>query len=122
VISGKGSVGGALNRRASRRAAPLGRSGGQMSVTSTELATGYEISGDGWNAPLESENQIFGVQFELLQAHLFKLLVFGEVRLLEQFFQTLSVAAMFCMQAINLLTQRGNLYFVHQAPPVFGYL
>jgi hypothetical protein len=93
-----------------------------MSVTSTELATGYEISGDGWNAPLESENQIFGVQFELLQAHLFKLLVFGEVRLLEQFFQTLSVAAMFCMQAINLLTQRGNLYFVHQAPPMFGYL
>jgi hypothetical protein len=37
---------------------------------------------------------------------------------LKQLFQTLSVAAMFGVQAIKLTAQRGTLYFVHQAPPV----
>jgi hypothetical protein len=36
---------------------------------------------------------------------------------LNQFIQTLSVAAMFCVQAIDLIAQRKTLYFVHQAPP-----
>jgi hypothetical protein len=58
------------------------------------------------------------VQLEFLESHFLKLFVFGEVGLLKQFFQTLSVAAMFGVQAIKLIAQRGTLYFVHQAPPV----
>jgi hypothetical protein len=37
---------------------------------------------------------------------------------LKQFFQTLSVAVMFGVQTIELIAQRGNLYFVHPAPPM----
>jgi hypothetical protein len=58
------------------------------------------------------------VQLEFLESHFLKLFVFGEVGLLKQFFQTLSVAAMFGVQTIKLFAQRGTLYFVHQAPPV----
>jgi hypothetical protein len=36
---------------------------------------------------------------------------------LKQFFQPLSVAMVFGMQAIYLFAQRGILYFIHQAPP-----
>ena len=57
------------------------------------------------------------MKFQLLQTYLFELFVHGEIRLLNQFFQPLSVATVFCVQAIKFLTQRGILYFVHQAPP-----
>jgi hypothetical protein len=74
----------------------------------------------GRHAALERKDQILGVQLELLQADLFKLFVFGKVGLLQQLFQTLSVAAMFGEQAIELFAQRGTiLYFVHQAPPLW---
>ena len=57
------------------------------------------------------------MQFQLLQAHFFELFILGEVGLSKQFFQALSVAMMFGMQAINLFAQRWILKFVHQAPP-----
>ena len=46
------------------------------------------------------------MQFQLLQANLFELFVCGKIRLMDQFFQPLSVAMMFGMQAINLFAQR----------------
>ena len=60
-------------------------------------------------AALQRENQILGVQLELLQANFLELFILGEVGLLKQFFQPLSVAAMFGVQAINLFAQRGIL-------------
>ena len=70
------------------------------------------------------EDQVFGVQLELLQAHFFKLFVFAEIGLLKQFFQTLSVAAMFGMQAIDLFAQRGtftsSIKHPRRAVPVSG--
>jgi len=74
--------------------------------------------GHGQLTPFEREDQILGVQFEFLESHFLELLVFGEVGLLKQFFQTLSVAVMFGVQTIKLVAQRGNLYFVHPAPPM----
>jgi hypothetical protein len=53
----------------------------------------------------------------ILQAHFFELFVFGEVGLLKQFFQTLSVAAMFCVQAIDLFAQRGILVLRPSSTP-----
>src|ERR1700689_4102909 len=61
-------------------------------------------------AAFQREDQVFGVQLELFQAHFFKLFVFGKVRLLKQLFQALSVAVMFCVQAISLSAQQETLY------------
>ncbi|MFZ0339103.1 MAG: hypothetical protein WAL45_13800 [Terracidiphilus sp.] len=74
--------------------------------------------GHGRLTAFEREDQILGVQLEFLESHFLELFVFGEVGLLEQLFQTLSVAMMFGVQTIKLIAQRGNLYFVHQAPPM----
>ena len=60
---------------------------------------------------LESVNQVLGVQFQLLQAYFFELLIGREIRLLKQFFQPLSVATMFGMQTINFFAQRRSPLF-----------
>jgi len=57
------------------------------------------------------------MEFELFQANFLELFVLGEIGLLNQFFQPLSVSMVFGMQAIYLFAQRWILYFVHQAPP-----
>ena len=67
----------------------------------------------------ESVNQVLGVEFQFLQTYLLELFILGEIRLLNQLVQPLSVATVFCVQAINFFTQRGILYFIHQAPPHF---
>jgi hypothetical protein len=53
-----------------------------------------KVSGDGWRSVLEGEDQVFGVQLELLQTHFLKLLFFRKIGLLNQLFQPLSVALM----------------------------
>ena len=55
---------------------------------------------------LQGKDQVFGMQLEFLQADFFELFVFGEIGLLQQFFQALSVAAMFVVQAIKFFAQR----------------
>jgi hypothetical protein len=74
--------------------------------------------GHGQLTPFEREDQILGVQFELFESHFLELLVFGEVGLLKQFFQTLCVAVMFGVQTTDFVAPHGTLYLVHQAPPV----
>src|ERR1039457_442005 len=64
-------------------------------------------------------NHVLGVQFQLLELDFLDLLLCGEIRLLEQLFQPLSVMTMFGMQAINFCAQRGILYFIHPAPPKY---
>jgi len=77
----------------------------------------FPRSGNRRQAALQRKNQVLGVQFQFLQPHFFELFIFSEVRLPKQFFQPLSVAMMFGMQAVNLFAQRLILDFVHQAPP-----
>ena len=67
----------------------------------------------------ESVDQVFRVELQLLQANFFELLIRREIRLLKQFFQPLSVATMFGLQTTNFFAQRGVIYLIHQAPPVF---
>ncbi len=95
-----------------------GRCDGQLTVKSP-LDCGLPCDlGHGRLTPFEREDQILGVQLEFLESHFLELFVFGEVGLLQQFFQTLSVAVMFGMQTIKFVAQRETLYLVHQAPPV----
>jgi len=68
---------------------------------------------------LESNNQVLGMQFQLLQANFFELLIRREIRLLKQFFQPLSVATMFGVKASDFFAQRGGIYLIHPAPPWF---
>jgi hypothetical protein len=49
------------------------------------------------------------MEFQLLQSHFFELFIFGEIRLLYQLLQPLSVATMFGLQAIYFFAQRGVL-------------
>jgi hypothetical protein len=60
-------------------------------------------------AAFQGKNQIFCMKFQFLQPHFFELFVLGEVGFSKQFFQPLSVAMMFGMQAIDLFAQRGIL-------------
>ena len=71
------------------------------------------------SAVFDRVDQVLGMEFQLLQPYLFELFILGEIRLLNQLFQPLSVATVFCVQATNFFTQRGILYFIHQAPPGF---
>jgi hypothetical protein len=75
-----------------------------------------------WNPALKREDQVFGVKFQFLQTHFLELFVCAEIGLLNQFFQPLSVAVMFGMQAIDFFAQRVVLYLIHQAPPVSATL
>jgi hypothetical protein len=68
---------------------------------------------------LESNNQVLGMQFQLLQANFFELLIRREIRLLKQFFQPLSVATMFGMQTTDFFAQRGGIYLIHLSTSVF---
>jgi hypothetical protein len=52
------------------------------------------------------EDQVFRMELELFETNFFELFVIAEVGFLNQFFQALSVATMFGMQAIDLSTQR----------------
>jgi len=65
----------------------------------------YDL-GYGWDTPFEREDQVLGMQLEFLESHFLELFVFGEIGLLQQFFQALSVAAMFVVQAIKFFAQR----------------
>src|ERR1700760_3817222 len=66
---------------------------------------------------LERIDQVFRVQFQLLEANFFELLIRRKIGLLNQFFQPLSVATMFGLQTANFFAQRGVIYLIHQAPP-----
>lgn len=68
---------------------------------------------------LESNNQVLGMQFQLLQANFLELLIRREIRLLKQFFQPLSVATMFGMQTTDFFAQRGDIYLIHLSTSVF---
>jgi hypothetical protein len=67
---------------------------------------------------LESIDQVLGMQFQLLQANFFELLICRQIRLLKQFFQPLSVATMFDVQTANFFAQRGGIYLIHPSTPV----
>jgi len=62
----------------------------------------------------EGEDQVLGMEFQLLQPNLFELFVIGKIRFSNQFFQPLSVATVFGVQAIYFFAQR-IVYFVHLA-------
>jgi hypothetical protein len=131
VLAGNGSADNysadnELKRHTLHKGARQRRSHGQLTVK-TPLDCGRPCGqlcdpdfdlGHGQLTPFDGEDQILGMQLEFLEAHFLELFVFGEVGLLKQFFQTLSVPAMFGVQAVKLTAQRGTLYFVHQAPPV----
>jgi len=68
---------------------------------------------------LESKDQVLGMQFQLFQANFFELLIFGEIRLLKQFFQPLSVATMFGLKTANFFAQRGDVYLIHPSTSMF---
>jgi len=80
----------------------------------TRVASGYDQL-----SALKGTDQVFGMKFELFEADLLNLLLIGEIGLLLQFFQPLSIEMMFRMQTIKLCAQRCILYLVHQAPPFF---
>src|ERR1035441_10729966 len=75
-----------------------------------------KLSSDRHSA-LQGEDQVLGVQLKLLELDFLDLLLCGEIRLLQQLFQPLSVMTMFGLQAIYFCAQRGILYFIHPAPP-----
>jgi hypothetical protein len=58
------------------------------------------------------------MKLELLEPYFLKLLIGAEIGFLKQFFQPLSITIVFRVQPVNLCAQRGNLYFIHQTPPV----
>jgi hypothetical protein len=64
---------------------------------------------------LKSVDQVLGMEFQLLQAYFFELLIRRQIRLLKQFFQPLSVATMFGVETTYFFAQRGVIYLVHQS-------
>jgi hypothetical protein len=91
-------------------------SGTPDTVKKLDSSSGVALSNNRQFA-LKSVDFVLNTQLELLQFDFLNLLLFGEIRLLQQFLKPLSVAMMFGLQAIDFFTQRGILYFVHQAPP-----
>jgi hypothetical protein len=69
---------------------------------------------------LESVDQVLGMEFQLLQAYFFELLIRRQIRLLKQFFQPLSVATMFGVETTYFFAQRGVIYLVHQSTSLFS--
>ena len=69
---------------------------------------------------LKSVDQVLRVEFQLLQAYFFELLICREIRLLKQFFQPLSVATMFGLKTTDFFAQRGVIYLIHQRTSVFS--
>jgi hypothetical protein len=91
---------------------------GRLGASSSRLQMGLnDRLSDRKRPALKGVDQVLGMQFEFFQADFLELFVFGEIAFLKQFFQSLSVAMMFGVQAVQFFAQRGILYFVHPAPP-----